>query len=267
MQATKQKALSQWFSPRWAANEIAAFAEIKDSDIVLEPSCGDGALLEVISSQTFAFGVEIDKQMAEIARTRTGRLVIEGDFLEVDIPHQPTVLLGNPPFKTDLVVNFIRKGYQLLPDQGRLVFLLSTHILQTPEKVLQMIEGFGAEHWIVPRTLFNRAQRPLSLLRLVKGESYQQGLALYDQALVFKFFPRAVKTIANKGGRGVWKDVVEWALKEAGGTADTQTIYRLVQPRRPTQNEWWRDKIRQILQLHFHPVSRGRWTLKSEEAN
>lgn len=267
MPMSKQMRLGQFMTPRWASNELVSFAEIKDSDVVLEPSCGDGALLEVIPPQTFAFGVELDGELAEVARARTGRLVIEGDFLEVDIPHQPTVLLGNPPFKTDLVVDFIRKGHQLLPDRGRLVFLISTHIMQTPEKVLKMLEGFGVEHWVVPRTLFNRAQRPLSLLRLVKGESYQQGLALYNQALVFKFFPRAVKTIANKGGRGVWKDVVEWALKEAGGTADTQTIYRLVQPRRPTQNEWWRNKIRQVLQLHFHPVSRGRWALKSEEAN
>lgn len=242
-------------------------AGLNKNDKVLEPSCGDGAFLKVIPTEIEAVGVEIDPELAAIARAETGRQIILGDFLEVTIPFQPTVLLGNPPFKTDLVVDFIRKGHQLLPDRGRLVFLISTHIMQTPEKVSKMLEGFGVEHWIVPRTLFNRAQRPLSLLRLVKGESYQQGLALYNQALVFKFFPRSVKTIANKGGRGVWKDVVEWALKEAGGTADTQTIYRLVQPRRPTPNKWWESKIRQILQLHFHPVSRGRWALKSEEAN
>ncbi len=258
---SKQIELGQWMTPVWGSEEIVDLVGIRPDELVVEPSCGNGAFLKAIPKDIKAIGVEIDEELAEIARRDTGREVIVGDFREVELPYQPTLIIGNPPFQTPLVKDFINRGRILLPDGGRIVFILSTHIMQTSESVLPMLEGFGADHWIMPRTLFSKAERPLSLLQLTKGASHCRGMALYSQAYVFKYLPKCLKEPARTVS-GVWLGVVTWAMTEAGGTADTKTLYKLTNPKRPTGTKWWREKIRQVLQQHFRPVARGTWTFK-----
>jgi len=190
---TKQEVLGQFMTPVWAAEEILSLVGLSSEERVLEPSCGNGAFLKAIPKDIQAIGVEIDEELAEVARKDTGREVIVGDFREVELPYQPTLIIGNPPFQTSLVKDFINRSRILLPDGGRLVFILSTHIMQTSESVLPMLEGFGADHWIMPRTLFSKAERPLSLLQLTKGASHCRGMALYSQAYVVKYLPKCLK--------------------------------------------------------------------------
>lgn len=254
------KDLGQFMTPLWAAEELVKLADLSGDDRVVEPSCGDGSFLRVIPSTIEVVGVEIDPVMADKAR-QTGRAVITGDFREVELPFQPTVVLGNPPFRSSVVTDFISRCRDILPSGGRVLFLLSTHIMQTPETVLSFLSGFGVEHWIAPRTVFPRLQRPVSVLKLVKDAQFSRGLFLYEATSVLSALPRTC------GENKSWKEVVHWILLQHNGRASLQVIYRSVEPVRPTVNRWWREKVRQVLQLHFVRISRGVWAISKEPAH
>lgn len=92
--------LSQYFTPFWAAAELwdRDFSWVSSADVVIEPTCGPGPFLAAIPESVPAFGVEIDPDLAAIARRETGRECIVGDVCNVAFPSEPTVAVGNPHF-------------------------------------------------------------------------------------------------------------------------------------------------------------------------
>lgn len=68
---------------------------------LLEPSCGDGAILQFLANRGDATGIELFPEEAEIARARTGALVNDGDFFTWFTPDrhgQYDGVAGNPPY-------------------------------------------------------------------------------------------------------------------------------------------------------------------------
>ena len=118
------------------------------------------------------------------------------------------------------------------------------------------------EHSILPRTLFNRMIRPLSFLKLVKGGKGMRGMLLYRQAYFFNRLPLQAKKIASRGRGSVWLRITTWAMEQVGGAADLNQLYELIGRNPPTPNKFYREKIRQVLQIHFRQISRGRWAFK-----
>ncbi|HVT35101.1 MAG TPA: hypothetical protein VHE37_05940, partial [Nevskiaceae bacterium] len=82
----RRRELNQFFTPLFVAEALVEryFSHLTSRDLVLEPSCGDGAFLAAIPSHIPAVGVEIDPVMAQRARA-TGREVISGDFRTVPL--------------------------------------------------------------------------------------------------------------------------------------------------------------------------------------
>lgn len=115
---TTQKLLNQYFTPRWAAEAIVErhFADLRPGAAVVEPSCGDGRFLMALPDHIDAVGVEIDPVQAAIARERSGRTVITGDFLKVDLPNDIEAIVGNPPFVANTVAAFLDRSHALLRD-------------------------------------------------------------------------------------------------------------------------------------------------------
>jgi len=61
-----------------------------------------------------------------------------------------------------------------------------------------------------------------------------------------------------------WRDLIQGALEWLGGKADLKQIYNVIEgSKKAKQNRHWKEKIRQILQLHdnFYAVERGVWKL------
>src|SRR3546814_4988128 len=108
-----RNALGQYPTPGWVAQALVErhFARLSSADKVVEPSCGPGYFLSVIPSDIFAVGVEIDPVQAALARANTQRTVLEGDFCEVELGFEPTLVLGNPPFKLALIDRFLQKAF------------------------------------------------------------------------------------------------------------------------------------------------------------
>jgi hypothetical protein len=263
----RNRRLDQYFTPEWAAEALVSqfFPELTARDLVLEPSCGRGSFLKAIPDGVPAVGVEIDPELAAEARSNSGRQVVVGDFRTVDVP-APTHLIGNPPFDMTTFDGFLRRAHEILPAGGRCGFLLPAYAVQTPSRVLRWKESWSIDQALVPRTLFQRLSLPLVFLMFAKERPcILTGFALYEEAQDITSMPAKMKLILNHGraGVGVWQAVVAAAVHSLGGDAELADIYSAIEPRRPTGNQWWREKVRQTLQRHFVSGGRGRWKVRA----
>lgn len=262
----RDRTLDQYMTPEWASEALVAtfFPHLAETDLVIEPSCGRGSFLKAIPDHVPAVGVEIDAALAAEAIANSSRQVIVGDFREVDIP-SPTAIIGNPPFNMDTFDGFLKRAHAVLPSGGRCGFLLPAYAVQTPSRVLRWKQSWSIDQTLVPRTLFQRLSLPLVFLMFAKDRPcILTGFALYEEAQDITSMPPKMKLILAHGtpGMGVWRAVVTAAVHRLGGEANLQDIYAMVEPRRPTGNPWWKEKIRQTLQRHFVPAERGRWKAK-----
>lgn len=100
----RQKELGQFFTPAWLAAEVARASPV-GGRVVLEPSAGDGAIVEAClrAGARKVIAVELDPRMvAKLVARFVGQAVevLEGDFLAVPLERFDAVeaIAGNPPY-------------------------------------------------------------------------------------------------------------------------------------------------------------------------
>jgi adenine-specific DNA-methyltransferase len=261
---TPRKLFSQYMTPAWAAQELIDrhFADLTPADFVIEPSCGRGAFLQAIPEAVPALGVEIDPALAAEAERLTGRAVVVGDFRWLALP-PATVIVGNPPFVATTIEAFLHRAAHLLPLDGRCGLILPAYVAQTPRRVMGWAATWSLLAEVLPRTLFQRARLPLLFVLFRKARLRTMvGFALFQEAQAFDNVGEAAKRLLVAGGRrGVWRTLVEDTLQRLGGCATLAALYHAIEPRRPTPNAFWREKVRQTLQLYCRPVARGEWAM------
>ena len=121
--ASNQKLRGGYYTPRTIAQFLANWAIQSQSDEILEPSCGDGSLLEAAAKRLLSLGtapgnvngqlcaIELYESEAILARARleasgipSNDVISNADFFSYDdqawgiIGRQFDVVLGNPPF-------------------------------------------------------------------------------------------------------------------------------------------------------------------------
>lgn len=263
-----QKRLEQYQTPLWAAEGLAELflQEIGRRSTpgrILEPSCGEGRFLEVLPKTQEAYGIEIDPALAEIARRKTGREIFTEDFLVSQTPEQerlrPHHVLGNPPFKIETVRGFLNRAHSLLPNGGCCGLLLPAHSFQHTHTVMDWSQFWRIRPWMLPRDMFAGLSVPIlfALFQKEQGEEGLEGFALYAASHRVKHLPKILRSALQcsegepAGPKTTWKTVVAQALQNLGGRARLECIYKTVEPMRPTDNPHWKEKTRQILQMHF----------------
>jgi len=259
--------LRQYPTPLWLAEALVEryFPNLSSHDVVVEPSCGTGPFLCAIPDHVPAIGIEIDPALAVVARRRSGRSVIDGDFRTVPIPFAPTVVIGNPPFQTTLIDGFMARAHELLPDEGQVGLILPAYFFQTASRVVSYSEHWCIRHDFIPRNGFHSRMRE-TLVYAVFTKSRKRilvGFALYQEAYEIQSIDRRFRQLLTEGRpyRSAWRAVVEAALEALGGEASLCDIYGLVSGKRPTPNPAWREKVRQITQVYFQRVGNGRYAL------
>lgn len=253
--------LSQFFTPFWAAQALAEDVLAGLGQVgVVEPSCGTGAFLSAIPDHLPAYGVDIDPKVIPIAERNSGRSVILGDFRTVELPEQEVgLVLGNPPFSMPIIDGFIDRAEAILPEDGIAAFILPSHVFSTAGRVERWNQRFSLDVKMIPRSLFSRISMPLVWAKFIKTQRRSLvGFLLFAEQADVENMPKAVRQ--RLGGPGTWREVVELALESLGGHASLADIYRAVEPRRPSPNMWWKDKVRQTLGLYFQRVDERSWT-------
>lgn len=256
--------LGQYMTPDWAAEALVEhfFPSLGSQDLVIEPSCGRGSFLRAIPDYVPAVGVEIDPDLAAVARRSTGRKVIVGDFRMVDLPFRATAVIGNPPFSRRTVEEMIDRAWHLLEDEGRIGLILPCFVLQTASTVERLAERWSLQQDMLPRNLFNRLSHPLCFAQLTKGRTRGLvGFALYHELAAVNRLQARYRALLAEGEGSVWAAVVQAALEALGGVARLDAIHREIDGHQPTENAFWKAKVRQTLQRIALPVTRGVWKL------
>ena len=259
-----QSGVSFWPTPQWAADALVEryFGDLTMFDRVIDPGCGTGAFLAAIPDHVPALGIELDPDLAELARRATGREVRVGDFRTVNLPDDAAAVIGNPPFVADVIEGFLSRAHQVLRPGGRTGFLLPAYFLQTAGRVCGLARRWSVQQDFIPRNLFPRIKHPLCFAVFTKERTRRLvGFALYEETADVKAMDRAYQDGLSQQGRPVWKDVVVAALTALGGEAELDALYAEVSPKRPSANTWWKAKVRQTVQRHCRRTGPGRWAL------
>ena len=256
--------LDQYLTPSYAARQLwdDLFGDATADDVVVEPTCGDGRMLAAVPANIPAFGYEIDPLLAAQARQRTGRPVAVGDFLDAELPARVTIAFGNPPFKSSFVDKMLNRLLGVMPDGGRAGFIVPAYFMQTPSRVLRWNRTWTISADLLPRTLWPRLMRPIIFATFVKDPSPKlRGLRLYVECDLAGSTRDNVRE-GLESGSGSWREAVASVLRGLGGRAHLTHIYEAMLARRPTENQHWREKIRQVLQQGpFRNIARGEWEL------
>jgi hypothetical protein len=259
--------VGQYFTRSWVAEALVErhFADLSRDDFVIECSCGDGRFIEAIPARVPALGIEIDPVAAAMARIRSGREILVGDFRTIPLHVQPTTILGNPPFRLSLIDAFLARAYELLPMNGRVGWILPAYAFQTAARVAGYSERWSIRQEMIPKNVFTGLSKPIVFAVFSKTDDrVLVGFALYQEAADVQKLTAEVQAILAGERGAIWRSLVSYAIQALGGQATLSEIYRVIEGYRPVKTRFWREKIRQTLQRYcdrFVRVDSGVWRL------
>ena len=161
---SKVKKESQFFgTPEHVADFMLSLVSIYNSDRVLEPSAGRGALVEAIRRNT-TVDVECYENMEinqVFLKKVEGVKFMGGDFLAANIKEKYDVIIANPPFSNNQDIEHIRKMYTSLKPGGNIVTLASKSWTFGQQKkqveFREWLEEIDAERYEIPAGAFKES--------------------------------------------------------------------------------------------------------------
>lgn len=264
--SAREPSRGQYFTPAWACELLIrnAFPDLAPGHCLLDPACGDGRFLMATPGEIEAFGIELDSDIAAEARANSGRTVLTGDFLSLSFAQRPTHIIGNPPYKSDFIEGMLARCYELLDYDQSAAFLLPAYYFQTSARVMTLSRRWSISTQMVPRDLFQRLQECLTFAKFSKTRRcILAGFILYQEVDAVRSLQKRYRAmfIGNGCRPNIWRDVVQDALIVCGGRATLKQIYTCLETKRPTENPFWREKIRQIAGKFFVRVADGEYQL------
>jgi len=193
MSSETKKQLGQYFTTnKELKNKVLEFV-INNPDIILEPSVGQGDLVQVMynKNKNLKFDMyEIDKKIKMLDNIPNN--IIYGDFLKEECTTKYKTIIGNPPFvktKTgNLYIDFINKCYNLLETNGELIFIIPSDFfkLTSASKLLNnMIINGTFTHIFHPHkeNLFKNASIDVLIFRYCKNCNLKKQILYNDKLL------------------------------------------------------------------------------------
>ena len=118
------KDLQFYPTPRKVIDRVISSINISKDDRVLEPSCGDGAILDALAENGIhANGIEYDAGRANQARAK-GHSVQVANFLECEPDPRFDYVIMNPPFAGQHYVKHVEHAMKFLRAGGILIAIL-----------------------------------------------------------------------------------------------------------------------------------------------
>lgn len=255
----KEKQLSQFFTPAWAAEILfnEHFSHLGPDDLVWEPSCGSGACLSAIPKNIPAIGSDIDSELVNLAAENTGRKTYPGDFRSIifDELNKVTAVFGNPPFQLKFFEEFMARCENILKIGNKAGFILPAYFFQTSATVMRFSKKWAISQEIIPRDLFQGAgllSKPLVFASFIRDNSpCLVGFRLHAELCDINALGSEIKEIVTrriKRNGSVWKEVVMTIVRDLGGKATLDQVYSKMEGKRPTANPFWKEQARKVLQ-------------------
>jgi adenine-specific DNA-methyltransferase len=191
---TAKHNLGQYFTTHNQLKEKVFEFILNDPSNILEPSIGQGDLIihitDKIPSVTFDM-YEIDttiKLLDEIQKDK----VVYGDFMKQTITKRYKTIVGNPPYvrtkKGNLYIDFTEKCYQLLDENGELIFIVPSDFLKltSASKLLNTMMTNGTfTHIFHPHNekMFENASIDVIVFRYCKNSLIEKRVLYNDNPM------------------------------------------------------------------------------------
>lgn len=128
------KDLAFYPTPVKVIDFILERVHVRDGSRILEPSCGEGAILEVLARKLKCklHGIEYHPGRAETSR-RKGFDVWTGNFLEYQVTDTFDYVIMNPPFASRHWVKHVKKAHECLGEGGTGIAILPANAEGHPD--------------------------------------------------------------------------------------------------------------------------------------
>jgi adenine-specific DNA-methyltransferase len=141
LEVTKENRLGQYFTTNNVLKEKVYSFILNKPNNILEPSIGQGDLISFITEKLSNINFdmyEIDKEIIlldSLEKNQNKSKVIYGDFMIQEITKKYKTIIGNPPYirtkkKRNIYIDFTEKCYNLLDNNGELVFIVPSDFLK-----------------------------------------------------------------------------------------------------------------------------------------
>lgn len=200
--------LGQYFTTNDELKEIVYKFILNNPQNILEPSIGQGDLVSYVINKlpkiTFDM-YEIDNKIKLLDKIEK-KHVIYADFIKHDITKKYKTIIGNPPYvktnKRNLYIDFIEKCYNLLENNGELIFIIPSDFfkLTSASKLLNTMMTNGTfTHIYHPHNekLFDNANIDIIIFRYNKNNSIDKKV-LYNNKLHNIINSNGLITFSNK---------------------------------------------------------------------
>ena len=194
-----QHKLGQYFTTNEELKEKLFSFILNKPNNILEPSIGKGDLVSFIGTRypQIKFDMyEIDKEIKlldniEKYKNKVNK-VIYGDFMLQEINKKYKTIVGNPPYvrtkKGNLYIDFTEKCYNLLDDNGELIFIVPSDFLKltSSSKLLDTMMLNGTfTHIYHPNNenLFEGASIDVIVFRYCKDPTLEKKVVYNDNVL------------------------------------------------------------------------------------
>jgi len=191
---TIKNKLGQYFTTNIELKEKIFKFILNNPSNILEPSIGQGDLIVFIKEkiQNITFDMyEIDNTIKLLDNIEKDN-VIYGDFMKQPIYKSYKTIIGNPPYirtKTgNLYIDFIEKCYNLLDNNGELIFIVPSDFLKltSASKLLnEMIINGTFTHIFHPHDekMFENASIDIIIFRYYKNKINEKKVLYNDKIL------------------------------------------------------------------------------------
>jgi adenine-specific DNA-methyltransferase len=187
--------LGQYFTTHIELKEKVFEFILNSPSNILEPSMGQGDLITFITDKipSITFDMyEIDQKIKLLDKIQKEK-VVYGDFMTQSITKTYNTIVGNPPYvrtkKGNLYIDFTEKCYNLLDDNGELIFIVPSDFLKltSASKLLNIMMTNGTfTHIFHPHNekMFENASIDIIVFRYCKNSSIDKK-ALYNDKLLY----------------------------------------------------------------------------------
>jgi adenine-specific DNA-methyltransferase len=177
-----KKELGQYFTIDETLQTFVFDSVKYKNEILLEPSFGAGHLLKKFKELNNDYPIdcfEIDEKIKPVIDFNKFQTVIYEDFTKQKISKKYKTVIGNPPYvkqkqKKNLYIEFIELCYNLLDDEGELIFIVPSDFLKltSSSKLIQEMSEKGSfTDFLFPNNekLFQEANVDVVVFRYEKG--------------------------------------------------------------------------------------------------
>lgn len=233
MHAVKRR--GEVFTPDGIANYMASFIDNSQAHDILEPSCGDGAILRHVDPMHRVTAVDIHKKHIAACQSAfpfNHWTFVHHDFTTFQPAQRFDYIIGNPPYvkiqnmkpatiarmqreypefiygNTNLFVYFIARCLDLLKDDGKLIFIVPNTILYN--KSLRSMKDHLLKHGMIERIIdfkdtqvFENATTYTCILVLTRrrNSSYTLQYGMEGKPKLIRYSKVDAKTKANDHDR------------------------------------------------------------------